>query len=481
MKAVGGGEKLASGDANRGARFGHAVRAGGSLREERMNDVRDDGAREQVISEEEFVRLLSESAEQRAFFAFYELAPADASRWKRRHCTALVELAHEFETFLDEFHARNNRRFFFFGELVASVRNLADVAHVLNHLDIRFSQYDVRFGASEEEHRARLETFREELTAAIGFANESLVKLLAALRDEARGFGIAVAEPTALGGHVPEDRARVHLPHDLDREEVDEKGGAVAVLLHGLLQGAERVKQLGERLPREGYEQLRKFVKDHFDEAESRRYATGVHNLQSQYDTYVKPTKLHQEVAELRAFRGHVSLALHLFEVSNFLIHFYERHEGEELRGATKDRIAALVPRAEVLRHVVHFAARNAIDVVLRAVPLAQALLPRFARQQTIELELPEGVVLHARPLSLIVGVVRHHRMPVEIVMDGASASAGSIIGLIMFVGRFPAARKIGFRGDGAALEDLRRLFAAGLGERGFDAFPEALAYLRPS
>ena len=446
-----------------------------------MNEVRDDGAREQVISEEEFVRMLSESAEQQAFFAFYELLPADATRWKRRHCTALVELAHELETFLDEFHARANRRFYYFGELIASVRNVADAAQVLNHLDIRFSQYDVRLGATDEEHRDRMARFRDELTGAIRFANESLVRLLHALRDEARGFGLTVAEPTEAGGHVPEDRARVHLPHDLDREEVDEKGGAVAVLLHGLLQGAERVQALNERLPRGGYEQLRQFVRDHFDEAESRKYSTGVHNLQSQYDTYVKPTRLHQEVAELRTFRGHVSLALHLFEVANFLIHFYERHEGEELRGATKDRIAALVPRADVLHHVVLFAARHAVDVVLRAVPLAQALLPRFARQQTVELELPDGVVLHARPLSLIVGVVRHYKTPVEIVIDGASTSAGSIIGLIMFVGRFPGARKIGFRGDGAPLEDLRRLFAAGLGERGFDQFPEALAYLRPT
>jgi phosphotransferase system HPr-like phosphotransfer protein len=446
-----------------------------------MTEVRDDGARDQVIFEEQFVRILAEAAEQKAFFAFYELAPADATRWKRRHCTALVELAHEFETLLDEFHARSNRRFFYFGELVASVRNVADVAQVLNHLDIRFSQYDVRFGASDDEHRNRMWKFREELTAAIRFANESLVKLLGALRDEARRIGLAVAEPTALGGHVPEDRARVHLPHDLDREEVDEKGGAVAVLLHGLLQGAERVQQLGEWLPRGGYDPMRQFVRDHFDEAESRKYSTGVHNLQSQYDTYVKPTRLHLEVAELRTFRGHVSLALHLFEVANALVHFYERHEGEELRGATKDRIAALVPREQVLHHVVQFATRNAVDVILRAVPLAQALLPRFARQQTIELELPEGVLLHARPLSLIVGVVRHHKMPVDVVIDGASTSAGSIIGLIMFVGRFPGARTIGFRGDGAALEDLRRLFAAGLGERGFDKFPDAIAYLRPT
>ena len=57
-----------------------------------MTEARDDGARDQVISEEQFIRILAEAAEQKAFFAFYELAPADASRWKRRHCTALVEL-----------------------------------------------------------------------------------------------------------------------------------------------------------------------------------------------------------------------------------------------------------------------------------------------------------------------------------------------------------------------------------------------------
>jgi len=123
---------------------------------ESMVDPRDGGERDQVISEEEFVRFLGESPEQKAFFAFFEVAPSDAGRWKRRHCTALVELAHEFETFLDEFHARSNRRFYSFGELVASVRNVADAAQVLNHLDIRFSQYDVRFGATDAEHCDRI-------------------------------------------------------------------------------------------------------------------------------------------------------------------------------------------------------------------------------------------------------------------------------------------------------------------------------------
>ena len=151
----------------------------------------------------------------------------------------------------------------------------------------------------------------------------------------------------------------------------------------------------------------------------------------------------------------------------------------EELRGITKDRIAKLVPREQVLHHVVQFAARNAADVVLRVVPLAQALLPRVAPQTTLEIELPENYTLHARPLSLIFGVVRHHKVPVEIVIEGKSTSAGSIMGLIMFAGRFPGVRRVAFRGEAAPLADLKLLFDAGLGERGVDDFPPALSYLR--
>ena len=90
--------------------------------DESMVDPWDGGERDQVISEEEFVRFLGESPEQKAFFAFFEVALSDVGCWKWCYCTALVELAHEFETFLDEFHARSNRRFYSFGELVASVR-----------------------------------------------------------------------------------------------------------------------------------------------------------------------------------------------------------------------------------------------------------------------------------------------------------------------------------------------------------------------
>jgi hypothetical protein len=354
------------------------------------------------------------------------------------------------------------------------VRNVADAAHVLNHLDIRFSQYDVRFGATDAEHRDRMWQFREELTAAIRL-NESLVRLCRRRCGTRAAIG-------SLGGarrSAATSRDRARPPPTTSTARRSTRRGAVAVLLHGCCGGG---RAAAARPPRGWLRPARASRARPLHEAGA-RYSTGVHNRQSAYDTYVKPTRLSVEIPELRSFRGHVSLALHLFEVASHLVHFYERHEGEELRGITKDRIAKLVPREQVLHHVVQFAARNAADVVLRVVPLAQALLPRLAPQQTIELELPEGVTLHARPLSLIFGVVRHHKMPVEIVIEGKSTSAGSIPA--DHVRRpLPGARR--GRRSAVTSAPLSSLPAAGLrwrepGERGFDGFPKALGYLRPT
>jgi phosphotransferase system HPr-like phosphotransfer protein len=442
-------------------------------------DPLDDGARERVITEERFVEVLREAAPQKELFSFFATLPADPARWKKRHCTPVLERSHAFETFLDDYHARSNRRFVYLAELNASVRNFAEVAHVLNHLDVRFSAYDVRFGSADDAHLDRLDSFRADLTRASRFANESIVKLLLALRDEAIGFGLQVPELTPLGGHVPEERGRERLPHDVGHDTADGEGGAVAVILNGFLQLWERVRRLGESLPRSNGPHCVDFVRQHFPETQARNFQAAVHNLQSSYDTFVKPTRAHEEVDGLKRLRGHVSLALHLFEVSNHLIHFYERHESDETRGSTKARIAAIVPPDAVLEQAILFAVRHAVGVLAAAQPLVQKLLPQFVQQRTLDVDVPDGGILHARPLSLIVGVVRKHGKPVEIVIDAESASASSLMGLILFIGRHPEVRKVSFRGDRAPLDDLRRLFESGLGEHGLEKLPTELAYLK--
>jgi hypothetical protein len=49
----------------------------------------------------------------------------------------------------------------------------------------------------------------------------------------------------------------------------------------------------------------------------------------------------------------------------------------------------------------------------------------------------------------------------------------------MILAGSNPEHRKLVFRGDTRPLEDLRRLFEAGIGEWGLERLPEDLGYLR--
>jgi phosphotransferase system HPr-like phosphotransfer protein len=87
---------------------------------------------------------------------------------------------------------------------------------------------------------------------------------------------------------------------------------------------------------------------------------------------------------------------------------------------------------------------------------------------------------LHARPLSLIVAVVNHHKTPVELRLGDGAANAASIMALLILAGSQLGARELVFRGSEEVLEDLQLLVDAGLGEAGLDGLPLRLrSYLR--
>ena len=110
---------------------------------------------------------------------------------------------------------------------------------------------------------------------------------------------------------------------------------------------------------------------------------------------------------------------------------------------------------------------------------LAEDLLPSYTDVQAITLEIPAEVTLHARPIALLVAVVHHHGTPVELELAGKVANAGSILEVMILAGANPEHRELVFRGDTRPLEDLRRLFEAGIGEWGLERLPEDLDYLR--
>jgi len=434
-------------------------------------DPRDEGARETLIVEEDFARILERPVAE--FFAQSAMLPLDdPTRWAKRQCSLVAEKAHELESFLDDFDARHNRRFAFLVELVASIRGFAAVGHLLHHIRMRIAKY--RVGLSVEG----LERFHEDSGRALEFTNRSLTSLLLAMRREVDRLGLHLPDVALDTQALGEDPVRRHLPHDIGQEDGEPDEARAAAILSRYLDLTDIFARTPD-WPDSDLESLVQFVGQRYDETKARGIESRVHNIQSEYDTHIKFTPLEASNPELRVFRGHISLALHLLEIGTLWVHFYERHEGLIQHNEARVRIAEQVSQAEVLRQAVLFALYHAWSVLLAAEPLAERLLPRFVHHEELELEVPEGGTLHARPLSLIVNVVRHHGTAVDMVIDGDATSAASIMGLILFAGRHLGARKVTFRGDRRPLEDLRLLFAAGLGEDGTAHLPDQLAYLR--
>ena len=120
-----------------------------------------------------------------------------------------------------------------------------------------------------------------------------------------------------------------------------------------------------------------------------------------------------------------------------------------------------------------------ALRFMLMGREIAEELLPTYTNVQALEVELPEGLVLHARPASLVVSIVNRYGTPVEMEIDGQVCNAGSILELMVVVGSNPESRRFVFRGDAHPLGDIALLFQHGLGEEGLSALPDELDYLR--
>ncbi|MFH0945148.1 MAG: HPr family phosphocarrier protein [Planctomycetota bacterium] len=430
---------------------------------------------ERIIQEEEFVAILATHAKN--FLCFLNLLRGrDTRDWVKRHYNELMDRAHELETLLDDYGARNNRSFWFLGELVASLRGFGKAATMVKHLLGRYQRYHLVL--SEELTRE----FFAETDRAIRFMNQGILTLMNALLKEFRKVGVRIPSEVQRDSTVAEGRVRESLPHNFDdedaREEVQEDDSRVAKVASHYLSALEHTSGL-RRERMDDPLALRRFVDDTYDEERARAIEAWVHSIQSKYDTYVKNTPLEVQAPSLPAMRGHASTALHLLEVATELTHFYVRHEKGVRSKKQQTGIARLIDRAEVLHQIVNYALFFAVRVLEAGRPFAEDALSLFVRGEELRVFIPENETLHARPISLIVRIVNQYETHVEMVIAGKSCSAASIMEIIMIAGDHPTAREIVFRGGAQPLQDLQLLFENGLGEGGLDRLPEQLSYLR--
>ncbi|QDU70114.1 HPr family phosphocarrier protein [Engelhardtia mirabilis] len=437
-----------------------------------MNSPAPEAPIEQVIEEARFAELLQVQSEP--FFRLLNTVEgAGASGWTKARAFQLLHEAQVLESFLDDHGARTNRRFADLTELVAAIRGFSLTGHSLLHLQGRLDSYGIRDWIEESTH----ERLAGRLSRATTFVGEALAMLVEAVRSEGHTAGIEPSTGSLAADFVGHPTSRVRLPHNVGQDELSDEEQRIAEVASKFGQAAQMLGELGIQ-PISEPRVRQEFLARHCTEAQARVYEATVHNLQSTYDTYVKNTVLEANDRRLVALRGYTSISLHLLEAVTHLTHFHERHENDLRCESTRRLLAQVVDPVQVQATILNDLLVGAADVLEAGRPIAIAVLSDYTRIRELEVELPDGVQLHARPVALIVSVVNHHGTPVELEVGPRRCNASSILEVLMAVGSAPDVGVFIFRGDERPLRDIALLFGAGLGE-GARELPEGLAYLR--
>ncbi len=424
---------------------------------------------DEILSEEDFQAL---AASRGARFGRLSHTLLARELWTRRHFYQLIVEADVFESFLDDHGASHNQRYRSLRELVASVRGLSRAGFAVRHLESRLDTYGIS-AVCEGDEEAR---FAQAVVDARGFLEQSLRGLLSAVLEESAAGDFELPSELFADEEYTADQARRRLPRNLDGEIQEDEEHYIATVATRYLEVSELFSsfQLGDTDSPLMSERL---MSEFCTEESARVYEASVHNLQSVYDTYIKNTTLEDSDERLPRLRGHVSVAFHLLEAFTELIHFVERHERSRSLDAS-----SRIPKAVDRSRVVQVARENLLAWAARMIvlgrPYAEALVPTYTNQSELFVEVPPELTLHARPVALIVKIVNHHGTATTCEVGGSECNAGSILEMMVTVGSHPELSTYCFSGDARTLEDIRRLFAAGLGETGTDSFPPELGYL---
>ena len=427
---------------------------------------------EYLISEDEFLPVISKSGQDffRLPFLAFRQPPAE---WVKRCYALLSEKAHDLETFLDEYNARNNRRYSYLRELFAALKWFGSCAFTQKHILIRFDKYALDL---PEEVRSR---FLDHSRSTLDYLNEILELLLHQLYDEANRLGMPLPEDAVeeeISGHDPYEKKV--LPYNVgDERQSDPKNiiAEVVTLYKNLAGGLRKVNVVRGA----DIDSIRAQTVYELDETRTRQFESQLHNIQSRYDSYIKGTSMEANHPALAQVRGFTSIAFHLFELATMLVHFYERHL-DDLRGERiTERISALLPADRLLEVLNNYIRYYGIRFFLEGERHADRIIEDFIHIKSVEIIPPKDFSLHARPLSLVARIAMHYNTPLEIEIDGHACNAGSIMQMILLAGNNPRPKKITFRGEERALRDLEDLFRIRCLEKGKrEEIPPSLGYL---
>ena len=426
-----------------------------------------------IISEKDFLAAVETPYEQflNVFFLF-ERRNKEKKDISREFYSNLTQEAECLENFMDQYGARENKKWSFFVECLASIRNLSIAAFFTRHILDRYPYYNLR-ESSEKENE-----FKNASTGALRFLNRSILNLLRELCVTAEVNDLNISIDTEIQVEFTEIESNKRLPRNVTEDEVKDEDEHV-------IEVCEKIKHISRLMNDskiyqiEDVNELKLAVLKKYNEKRARMHKNLIHNIQSDFDTHIKNTKLEVGHQELKVLRGYVSMPLHLLEVSLWLAHFYERHEDEIRPGENRTRISRIVNKDILLDKIINFGFLYSQYFINEGHKLADEILKCFTKIMKVELPVPKPLGFHARPSTLISIIARQYEgMDLFIIIDGEKFNAKSVMSLLQ-VGGIVADKgyqTILFEGDKRVIDDIKLLAKHNYCENG--EIPSRLSYL---
>ena len=391
--------------------------------------------------------------------------------------STLVSSSMLLEDFLDFHGAKNNKNWYFYRELAATVRHLSLAANFQKHISNRVVFYDL----------VDIGDFPKEGESTLEFLTSALMKMAPIILKEAQRLKIRIADTLFSAADFPSVVTGAMLDYDIDDKDKDQQKKNIVKISSEFLNIATSFDQLKFYEPYP-HKEILAIVPDKVNEVEIRRYEMLVHNLQSSFDTYVIHGGFRFGNRELKRLRGHFSVVFHLLQMVGRLLHFYERHlyaaGYKNTYKKVQVRLSNLVNPKILLDRTINYGLFYACHFLTVGIELAQQILNDNIERATIKVGVPVKLGFHSRPCLLVAKIVQNYGGQVELCVGSDRFDASSVLDLQWAGGKIQKENlsEVVFEGDSRTLKDIQILAGVNYGEDTMGKgvpLPKELSYLK--
>lgn len=381
------------------------------------------------------------------------------------------------EEFLDWYGAKNNKRWYFFRELCAAMLHIVNANKYLTYMALRLDSYELPHSAN----------FKVNLERYIPTINKMIIGIAGAVIEECANIGIKMPPGPLYKKDFPESIGGRLLEFDIDDEDKDiHKKNIVrnASEFLNIARDFEHFQVYRQLEP----DQMRELVPASINEVNMRRFEMLIHNLQSQFDSYIIQGGFRHGNQRLKQLRSYYSVLFRTLQVTGALLHFYERHLYEDsykqVYKEIRIRFFEMLDVNEILDTIINFGVYQVSHFFTVGVQHAQRILNEFIERGNITVGIPQTRGFHSRPSLMVAKIVQHYGGEVELVVNGDRFDAGSVLDIQWAGGKIQKEEvvQVMFEGDTRALHDLKILAGVNYGEDSMGKgvpLPDELAYLR--